>query len=306
MISLMDLESGGLLMLKTKNALQTLRPLQWVKNLLIFFPMLLAHHFSNSFLWLNATKAFVAFSFAASFVYILNDLLDLKEDRLHPTNKSRPLAAGLISTKEALFIGSGLFVVSLLLAASTNFNFLCLILVYVVMNFFYSLIFKKKAILDVIVLASFYTLRIFAGSIVTGVAISHWLLSFSIFIFLSLALVKRYFEILAFSDRNLQVSRGGYEPTDAILLSQIGIASGLIGVLVLVLYLHSSEVTERYAHSQTLWLLCPLFLYWLGYIWFKAHRRNFDYDPLLFALKDSTSYCVSLLTLFILAIAKFG
>jgi 4-hydroxybenzoate polyprenyltransferase/phosphoserine phosphatase len=282
---------------------------QWAKNLIIFVPLVTAHQLFNPDHFLSAVDAFLSLSFIASATYILNDLLDLDHDRAHKTKRRRPLASGAISMPTALgvgflFLAAGVGVAALL----PPLFWRCLIL-YVLLTTAYSFYFKKIAIADAIVLASLYTLRLLIGHAATGLKLSFWLLAFSIFLFFSLALVKRYVEIADLASEgaaDASVQGRGYKVGDLWIIGALGVACGVVSVLVLILYVSSPDVSVLYAYPTLLLLLAPLFLYWVGHIWLLASRGRVHEDPVVFALRDKTSYVVALLTFAIIAVAAGG
>lgn len=274
---------------------RALRPHQWVKNLLVFVPLLAAHSARDTDLLLRATLAFAAFSLCASSVYVLNDLLDLEHDRAHPTKRARPFASGALAPSTGWMLAPALLVAALVLAGFTDRGFLALLVAYFLATLAYSLHVKRVPVLDVIVLAGLYTIRLYSGSVAVDVPVSDWLATFSMFLFLSLALVKRTGELRRYADNGDggAVTGGrGYAASDEAQLATLGVASGYISVLVLALYLSSDHVTTLYTHPRRLWLLCPLALYWTGRLWFLANRGVVHDDPVVFALKDRVSWVV--------------
>jgi 4-hydroxybenzoate polyprenyltransferase len=272
---------------------KAIRVHQWVKNLLIFAPIIAAHQVSDTSRLLKATLAFAAFSLCASAVYLLNDLVDLEADRQHPRKCRRPFASGSLP----LFFGFALFPLffgmSFWVASLVGRDFVLTLLGYAAITTLYSFYLKRLVLLDVIVLAGLYTLRIIAGLIAPDVPVSHWLLAFAMFIFLSLALSKRFSELHALRKLNKESPAGrGYRTVDLEQLASMGSASGYISVLVLALYIQSKEVTILYEHPQVLWLICPAFFYWISRVWLLAHRGYLHEDPVVFALKDKASYLV--------------
>jgi 4-hydroxybenzoate polyprenyltransferase/phosphoserine phosphatase len=268
--------------------LRALRPYQWAKNLLVFVPVTAAHQVTDPAQLRAALLAFVAFSLCASAVYLLNDLLDLEADRNHPRKKGRPFASG------ALSIPFGLVMVPLLLALAVAASiplrplFLAVLAVYFAVTLAYSLGLKELAIVDVLTLAGLYTLRILAGAAATWVPPSFWLLAFSMFIFLSLALVKRNAELRVMFAKGRAGARG-YRVEDLPVLQALGAASGCLSVLVLALYVNSGTVENLYRRPEAIWLLCPLLLYWIARIWLKTHRGLMHDDPVIFAMSDRVS-----------------
>ncbi|MGV8864883.1 MAG: UbiA family prenyltransferase [Pseudomonas sp.] len=270
--------------------LKALRPHQWLKNLLVFVPLLAAHRLLETEATLNAVVAFVAFGLCASGVYLLNDLLDLTSDRLHQRKRLRPFAAGDLALLHGILAAPILAFAGLTLAWWCNPTFAAVLGVYYALTLGYSLRLKRIVMVDVILLASLYTIRIIGGAAAIGSDISFWLLAFSMFIFLSLAMLKRYTELLSMlSDGKTRASGRGYAVDDLPLLQTLGGSSGYIAVLVLALYINSQNGMNLYAHPKLLWLLCPLLLYWISRAWIVAHRGNMDDDPIVFAARDITS-----------------
>ncbi len=279
-----------------RTLLKALRVHQWAKNVLVFVPLLAAHKALNWSLLLQALLGFIAFSLCASSVYVLNDLLDLDSDRKHPTKKRRPFAAGDLSVRAGLWLEPVLLGAGAAVALLLPREFLALLGTYYAITLGYSLYLKQVAILDVLVLAGLYTVRIFGGSLAVGVPTSSWLFTFSMFLFLSLALVKRLSEVRRLRLANESAAPGrGYMAGDYEQLAMLGVSSGYLSVLVLALYITSREVTTLYTHPERLWLLCPVMMYWVGRVWLLAHRGQVNEDPLVFALKDKVSYVVGLI-----------
>jgi 4-hydroxybenzoate polyprenyltransferase len=277
---------------KLSTWIRALRCYQWVKNLLIFVPLALSHRLklqSAAFL----LAAFIAFSLLASGTYIVNDLLDLAADRRHPKKRNRPFASGVLSIPQGVAMAFFLLAVSLSSAGALGAGVLACFLTYLALTLAYSSFIKRKPIIDVVVLAVLYTLRLIVGGVAGHVFLSHWLFQFAIFLFLSLAFVKRYSELhrLKLSDP-VQGKARGYYATDLDTISQAGIASGLLAALVLAMYVDSPEVRRLYARPEVLWIACPIFIYWISWIWLVARRGNMNEDPILFAFRDKTSYLV--------------
>lgn len=270
---------------------KALRLHQWLKNVLIFLPLLAAHHFQEPFLFLEALIAFFAFGLCASSVYLLNDLLDLPADRRHPRKRNRPLAAGALPIRDGALATPLLLALALMLAGvALPPLFLGILLIYYVLTLGYSFVLKQAPMLDVVTLAVLYTLRIIAGAAAIRTPPSFWLLAFSMFFFLNLALIKRYAELWAAQQRGEETAQGrNYQIGDLPLLQAFGGASGYLSVLVLALYINSNTSQMLYRHSQMLWLLCPLLLYWISRTWLKTHRGVMEDDPVIFALRDPVS-----------------
>ena len=274
---------------------KSIRIHQWAKNLLIFSALILSHHWFNNDSIQLSIFAFLSFSFAASSIYLINDLIDLEADRKHQTKKYRPLAAGTLSIQSAVLMIPALLSLSYLFASLINSNFIIVLTTYLFITTVYSLFLKPIALLDVMTLTSLYTIRIVAGAIAINVPLSHWLLAFSMFIFLSLALVKRYSELrnLIQQGQTSSVSRG-YHVDDLPAVSLFGISSGYISVLVLVFYTHDLQAGTLYTNPDWLWFVAVAVLYWISRIWLLTFRGQMNEDPVLFAIHDRSSYIVSL------------
>jgi 4-hydroxybenzoate polyprenyltransferase/phosphoserine phosphatase len=273
------------------SAMRALRPHQWAKNLLIFVPLIASHNFFQFHLWWSAGLAFVAFSFCASAIYVLNDISDIQSDRLHARKRARPFAAGELS------IPLGATVAALLLAATTvitmaaaSLGLAIALVVYAVAGSAYSAVIKRKAVADVFLLTALYVLRIVAGGAATNTPLSSWLLAFALFFFLSLAFVKRYAEGLAADG---SIAGRGYGSQDAMWMQVVGINTGCMAVLVLALYVNAPEIAVLYRRPAVLWLLCPLLLFWLTRFWFRAGRGLIHDDPLVEAARDLPSYAIA-------------
>jgi 4-hydroxybenzoate polyprenyltransferase/phosphoserine phosphatase len=278
-----------------------LRGHHWAKNLLLFLPLILSHNLAVAPA-LRTIAGFAIYGFCASGLYILNDLLDLHSDRDHPWKKERPFAAGDISIPE------GLAASLLLLASALGLGFLLdvpfgLALVgYATLTMLYSFYLKKVALLDVFVLSSFYSFRILAGALISATPLSQWFLAFSMFFFLSLAMAKRYSELLHASDLvKAGNSRRGYHTGDRELLLSLGVGSSFSAVVIFSLYVHSQDVLLLYSSPEVLFLLCPIILYWLSRNWLLAHRGELKEDPVTLAIRDPVSYGVALVSAGVIA-----
>jgi 4-hydroxybenzoate polyprenyltransferase len=284
---------------------KALRPNQSVKNVLLLVPLFAAHKLSNSVHLQQALLGVVSFSMCASAIYIVNDLLDLQSDRLHPRKRLRPFASGKAN------IPAGICLSTTLLLSAFFVSIRCLppaftwhLAVYLGATTAYSLFFKRRLLQDVFVLAGLYTLRLLAGGAASCVSISPWLLAFALFFFLSLAYLKRYSELLLVMDRNeTEASGRGYLAKDNALVECVGPASGYIAVMVLCLYVNSPAVAECYSKPFLLWLLCPVFLYWITRMWFLAGRRTLADDPVVFAATDGVSLLAGITAVFIVSAA---
>lgn len=270
--------------------IKEMRPHQWAKNLLIFAPLLAAHQYMEVSILLFAAWAFLCFSLCASGVYFLNDFLDLEADRRHPRKKLRPLACGDLPIMGGALGAIGLPLVSFILAGLVlPAAFLAVLVSYYLITNAYSFFLKRISTADVMTLAVLYTLRVIAGAAAISVDLSSWLLAFSMFIFVSLAYLKRYIEISEL-DPDAGVAHGrGYSNADSETMFALGIANATASVLVLALYVSSEEITSLYQEPRVLWLLCLILLYWCNRVWVGARRGKITDDPVVFAIKDRVS-----------------
>ncbi len=276
--------------------LKALRIHQWLKNLLVFVPLLAAHKVLGLDGIASAGVAFLAFSLCASAVYVINDLLDLESDRQHIRKRNRPFAAALIPVWQGVLLVPVLLVGAVALCAYLPAAFAVVLLGYFVMTLAYSLRLKRQVIVDVMLLAALYTMRIIAGAAATAVTPSFWLLAFSMFIFLSLAVVKRYSELYVTLQQQKSTAAGrGYWVTDLPVLASIGASAGMAAVMVLALYINDAETIKLYPAKMWLWLVPPLMLYWISRVWMKTCRGEIDDDPVIFAIKDWQSLVVGVL-----------
>lgn len=281
--------------------LRALRWHQWSKNLLLFMPAVLAHRLSEPGIAAAAVWGFVAFSLVASAVYLLNDLRDLESDRRHPHKRHRPIAAGLVSRREAWAAAAAAVFVGFAVTWRLPFAFFGMLALYVATSVAYNYAFKKMAVLDVVTLACLYALRVFAGSAATGVPVSHWLMLFSLFLFFSLAVMKRVTELgLVGVDHGAR----DYERGDRDLLVMFGVTSAYLSVLVLALYLNADHVTQLYPYPKFLWAAVVVHLAWLTRLWLATHRGKMHSDPVVHALKDPQSYLALVLLVLIFFLAS--
>jgi 4-hydroxybenzoate polyprenyltransferase len=282
---------------KARALVKALRPHQWMKNLLLFVAPMLAHVREPERL-LEVVVAFLAFSFTASSVYVLNDLLDLEQDRQHRSKKNRPFAAGTLSIPLGLALFPAVMVAGVGLAAALlPGRFTLALLGYLALTTVYSVYLKRKLIVDVLTLAMLFTYRVLAGGIAVGVPVSFWLLAFSMFFFTGLAFVKRYSELVATQARDLDKVPGrNYWVSDLEIVKAVGPSSGLLAVLVFSLYINSPEVQRLYPHPEVLWAICPVLLYWIIRVWFLAGRNQLHDDPVVFAIRDRISYLAGAVT----------
>ena len=274
-----------------------LRLHQWIKNLLVFVPLVAAHQLSSLQGLAQGAIAFASFSLCASAVYVLNDLLDLDADRCHVRKCNRPFASALIPVSHGVALIPLLLLASLALAALLPIEFVLVLTFYFILTLSYSLLLKRQVIVDVLLLASLYTLRVIAGGAATAIFPSFWLLAFSMFLFLSLAMVKRYSELLITLQQRRSTAAGrGYVVEDLPQLMSIGTSSGMVAVLVFSLYINNPDIKTLYEQPLWLWLVPPLLLYWISRLWMKAQRGQVDDDPLVFALRDWQSVVVFLIS----------
>jgi 4-hydroxybenzoate polyprenyltransferase len=285
---------------------RAIRIRHWSKNLLMLAPLLLAHRLAWSSL-LTTFLGMVLFGLCSSGVYILNDLLDLHSDRAHPWKSSRPFATGELSIISGIVTSLLLLGVALGLGTMIlNGRFAGALALYAIIAIWYSLRLKRIAIFDVFVLSSFYTFRIWAGALITDTPLSQWFLGFSLFFFLSLAMAKRYSELVHAAELADSGNSGrSYRAEDRELLMNIGMASCFSAIVILSLYVHSNEVLALYPRPELLLLTCPLILYWTCRIWLKAHRGELNEDPVNLALRDPVSYCVAAVGLAIMLASSY-
>jgi 4-hydroxybenzoate polyprenyltransferase len=295
--------------LPLRDVVRALRPYQWVKNLLLFVPIIMAHDLRDTPRLTHVLFGFLAFCLCASASYVLNDLWDREHDRHHPVKRHRPFAAGRLSTTTGVAMIVSLFAAGLALCVVMPLKFTLMLLLYVVITTLYSFWLKKKLLLDVFFLAGLYTHRVLAGGQAAEVEVSKWLLAFCIFFFLSLAFAKRYAELLRLQDEESgrQIRGRAYRIEDLEIMSSVGPASGYLSVLVLALYVNQSDlVVKLYRSPSVLWLLCPVMLYWITRVWFLARRRKLTEDPILFAIKDRVSVLAVAVIMLLLVVASVG
>jgi 4-hydroxybenzoate polyprenyltransferase len=279
--------------------LKSIRVYQWTKNLLIFIPFITSHSWNNLSSVRTIIIAFLSVSFLASSGYIINDLLDLNGDRIHPRKRNRPIASGNFSIPNACIAAFLLAAFGFGLAIFIDKSLIYLLVLYFSLTIAYSLKLKTIELIDVFSLTALYLIRIFIGAFAINVDLSFWLLVFSIFTFFSLALVKRYTEImLKKSQLEISLSRRNYTGTDLPFIGQIGISSGLMTVVVFALYINSPEINSLYSNPEILWILCFLLLYWISHIWHSAYKGKMTDDPIIFSLKNRRS----MITIILMAI----
>ena len=276
-----------------RTILDAARVYQWIKNVLIFVPLLAAHRAGNGEALGQTLVAFLAFGLCASSVYIVNDLLDLAADRAHPRKRHRPFASGTLSLGLGLALAPALLAGAAALCATLPPAFGLALAAYYTATLAYSFVLKHYVLVDIFTLAGLYTARIVAAAAAGTVPLSFWLLLFSMFLFLSLAALKRYGELDALGRENpSHATSRGYFVQDLAILQTLGASAGFIAVLVLALYINSPEVTALYRLPEAIWALCALVLYWISRMWLKAHRGAMHDDPIVFAARDWISLVV--------------
>ncbi|HRP01118.1 MAG TPA: UbiA family prenyltransferase [Candidatus Kapabacteria bacterium] len=267
--------------------IQQFRVFQWVKNLLIFTPSLLAHN-TNFNTYIDLIIAFLSFSCIASSIYIFNDLMDLKSDRLHFTKKYRPLAAGNFKISNALLYSFLLIIIGFTISLNLSYHFTLVLIIYSITTFLYTSILKGLYLIDIITLALLYILRLEAGAVVSDNVISEWLIVFALFFFFSMGALKRFAELKNYKEKVL--SGRGYIAEDIHIIQVTGISSSMIAILIIVFYINSPNVMQLYQHPKVLYLIVPVFLYWCSRLWLLADRKQMNDDPIAFAVKDKVSY----------------
>ena len=286
--------------------LQALRGHHWAKNLLLFLPLLAAHKLRLQPL-IATVVGFILFSLCASSIYILNDLLDLHSDRAHPWKAKRPFASGATSVPSGLLISAVLIATTIACGVWLSLPFAITLVAYLALTLWYSLHLKRVPLLDVFVLSCFYGMRICAGAAITSVPLSDWFMAFSIFFFLSLAMAKRYSELVD-TAREGDDARFGrpYIHVDRSVLMQLGIGCSFSAVVILALYVHSKEVLALYRRPEYLSLICPVILYWTSRLWLRANRGEINEDPIALAIEDPVSYASATAVITVLLISTYA
>ena len=287
--------------------IRAMRPHHWLKNGLVFIPILLNHDVFDVEALGHGLVAFISFSLLASAIYLLNDIVDVEADRRHPTKCKRPLAAGEITAGQAYAMVPFLIVLAFGLSALLPQPKLFLLALgsYLLLALAYLFVLKRKLLVDVLGLAALHTLRILAGNAAAAIPLSSWLLAFSMFLFLSLALVKRYAELRITQDQSgLKKAGRGYQAEDVEALSQLGMASGCTCALIMALYVDSAAVKELYRHPEVIWLICPIILYQMARVWFLARRGQMPDDPLVFMIRDWRSQVTGAMVVLIMITAS--
>ena len=285
---------------------RVLRVHQWIKNLLIFVPLLTSHRFVEYWLSMRAAVGFLAFSLCASAIYVFNDLLDLQHDRAHPRKRTRAMAIGNFPINQAVPLVPVLLMLSAFISSVLPWEFFRALIVYAVMSLLYSWWLKRHELLDVLVLAGLWTIRLFAGSAATGIEPSFWFLSFSMFIFMSLALAKRCSELITVRERRSGPRAHGrdYRIDDLAVLAAMGGGCGCVAVLVFALYVYNPQSRLLYRDREALLMICPLLLYWISRVWLKTWRGEMSEDPVVFAVTDRASRWIAVAAALILLYAK--
>lgn len=289
---------------KWRALLRLLRPHQWAKNALLGVALLTAHRFTSAAAS-SVVLAAIAFSACASAAYVFNDLVDIRADRGLPSKRKRPFASGEVSFAAGAAVACLCLLFGFLVAAAISLQFVGALALYLALTVAYSLLLKRKLLIDVVTLACLYTIRVVAGAVAIDVSMSEWLLTFSMFIFLSLALVKRYSELtMRFAAGLPDPINRNYKIDDLSVVFALAAASGYCSAVVLTLYLSSDAVRELYRHPSMLWLACPLFIYWISRTLMLSHRRVLRDDPIVFAVKDKISWltAAAIITIGLLAV----
>ena len=288
-----------------RSALKALRLHQWLKNVLVFVPILVGHQWQNLLSWQSSILMFVAFGLTASSIYVVNDLLDLDADRQHPRKRNRPFASGELPILHGLFAAPLLLAGGIGLAFTINHMAGLLLMAYAFVSTIYTMLLKRYVVVDVITLAGLYTIRILAGAAATQIIPSFWLLAFSMFLFLSLATMKRAAELQVLVGMGTTAAAGrNYLVQDLAAVRSMGITSGYLSVLVLALYMNAPEISSRYPVPQALWAMCIVLLYWLGRLWVKTDRGEMHDDPVVFAISDWNSRVLGVMCLAIMFAAS--
>ena len=270
---------------------KAMRPHQWVKNLLVFIPLLAAHTITDIDSWTAAALTFFVFCLCASAIYVFNDILDIRADRRHHRKRRRPFAAGDLGIPYGLTAATVLIAAGVTIAAlGTSIEVVAIEIAYLAITSLYSLFLKRKPVVDVFTLTCLYVLRIVAGGVATGTPLSSWFLAFALFIFLSLAFVKRYAELIT---TQTELAGRSYGPEDLPWVHSFGTSSGYMAAVVLALYINAPDVTALYTRPQLLWILCPLLLFWITRLWFRAGRKIIHDDPVVETMKDPWSYAAA-------------
>jgi 4-hydroxybenzoate polyprenyltransferase len=295
-----DAETVGTRAPRLKLYVRAIRAHQWAKNLLLFVPMLAAHRVDAAMLG-RTVLAFLAFSLCASSVYVLNDLVDLRRDRAHPTKRNRPFAAGTIPVLHGFALAPSLLIAAMLITLALPMQFAAVLACYYTLTFAYSLHIKRKMLLDVVTLACLYGLRILAGGAAAGITVSAWLGIFSIFFFSFLALVKRCAELQEREISGAPDPAGrGYRIADLPMLHALAAGSGMVAVLVFALYVNSDVGAALYRHPNWLAGISIVLFYWIGRTLLLTYRNEMHEDPVVFAVTDRVSLACGIISLLVI------
>ncbi len=291
---------------KTKALLRMLRPYQWVKNILVFVPIITSAALSNLNAWFSALMMFIAFCSTASAIYVINDLYDLDADRQHPSKRKRPLASGALPIAIGFVMIPILLIVGLTFAIATRVPVVVpLLICYAACSIAYSIKLKTMPLVDIFTLALLYSIRLISGGEATGYHVSPWLMAFAGFLFLNLAIIKRVAELkIVIKSGDQQICRRSYRTEDLLVIQTFGIASGFISSLVLALYIQSYTAVSLYANPQALWLIVPIILFWQCRLWLSTSRGHMHDDPIVYAAKDWVTWLVGIFTILILLAAN--
>ncbi len=288
-----------------KALFKSIRVHQWSKNTLVFVPLITSHGFYSLEYLKNGLAAFAAFSFCSSGVYLINDTIDVFDDRKHSEKKFRPLAAGDLTAGAAVKSAILMTAIGLGIAAASHPILGYLLALYLALTGLYTVELKRWALADVFLLSGFYVLRVVCGGVSMGIQISYWLTAFTLFFFLSLAFAKRFAELdKNVKDGKLLTPGRGYQKSDLQVLSMLGVGSGVMAVSILAFYIHSEQGTRIYSNTTILWPVIAIVFYWLARIWLFAHRGTLQHDPVVFALKDSASYILGFIVGLLLFLSK--
>ena len=286
--------------------LKQIRIFHWSKNIILFIPAISSHQIFTDWVFFNSVVGFFSFSLLASCIYTFNDIIDQENDRSHPHKKFRPIASGELTIFNAIILCIICFITAFYIAVIIGTEFLLVLTIYAILNIIYSLILKKIVVLDIITLMGFYLFRLIAGHFHSEIPLSSWLLACAIFLFFSLGSLKRFVDLMINTKNKTYFSKvKTYNQNDSIVLMIIGIASGLISALILILYTNSTNVKVLYSSPNILIGLAPILLFWISRLWILAHRGDIKSDPIHYALKDKSTYVITSAGIICIYIAKY-
>jgi 4-hydroxybenzoate polyprenyltransferase/phosphoserine phosphatase len=287
-------------------AIRAMRPHQWVKNLLVFVPLFASRSLADWSGLLPTIEIFVCFCAAASGIYLINDLLDLATDRRHPRKRDRPFASGRLSVGFGTSLAATLVATGIALALAAGAA--QPLLIYIGISFAYSVTLKTYPLVDVFILAALYTLRIVAGGVASGHQVTLWLLAFSGFTFLGLALVKRAGELIRLRQvgSHRSETRRGYRLEDIPVIQMFGVSSAFASSVVLALFVNSTAAAQQYNSPELLWALVPLILFWQLRLWLSTERGQMHDDPIVYAFGDWVSWIFAACVVIIVSLASSG